>query len=124
MISGEARRVRGIRGATTVDGDDAAQIAQATNEMLDALLQRNDITRSDVVSAVFTVTPDLPLANPARGARDGGWSDVPMLCVAEAVIISGVPKCIRVLLHVEMPRSSAVRHVYLRGAKALRPDLA
>ena len=79
----------------------------------------------DLISAVFTVTADLTTAFPARAARELGWVDVPLLCAVEIPVPDALPRCVRVLLHVHSARPrAAIAHVYLRGAAALRPDLA
>ena len=119
------RRVRAVRGAITVERDDAELVAAATRELLTALAERNSLASEHVISAIFTVTPDITSDYPARAARELGWVDVPLLCALEIPIPDGVARCIRVLLHIEtdLPRS-ALRHVYLRDARALRPDLS
>ncbi len=117
--------VRGIRGAITVEADCAEQILAASRELLQAILAANPgLQPEDLVSALFTVTPDLTAAFPAQAARDLGWQDVPLLCAQEIANPNGLPRCIRVLLHWNTDRPQhAVRHVYLRDAVALRPDL-
>lgn len=118
------RTVRGIRGATTVDGDTPEQIRHATRELLETIVARNGITSADVISAIFTVTHDLTSDFPAHAARELGWLDVPLLCTLEIPVPGSLPKCIRVLLHVASGASRAeIRHVYLHSARALRPDL-
>ncbi|HEU4629420.1 MAG TPA: chorismate mutase [Gemmatimonadaceae bacterium] len=120
-----ARPVRAIRGAITVAADDAALVRQATIELLQAMLAHNDLQPAQLVSAIFTVTPDLTSEFPARAARELGWREVPMLCAQEVAVPGALPRCLRVLLHAETGRPRAlVRHVYLRDAVALRPDLA
>ncbi len=116
-------RVRGLRGATRVDRDRSESIRAATREMLQGLLYRNGITTEHVISAIFTVTPDLVSEFPARGARELGWSDIPMLCSTEIPVPGSITRTIRVLLHAELPVNSIARHVYLNGAEELRPDL-
>jgi chorismate mutase len=119
------RRARAIRGATTVDSDTPDQIRHATRELLETIVSRNDITSADVISAIFTVTHDLTSEFPAHAARELGWLDVPLLCTLEIPVPGSLPKCIRVLLHVESSASrTEIRHVYLHAARALRPDLA
>ncbi len=119
-----ARQMRGVRGATTVDRDDATEILAATQELLTEILRRNNATKDDVISAFFTVTADLHAEFPARAARELGWGDVPMLCGLEMDVPNAIQRCIRVLLHISLPgQKSDVRHVYLRGAEELRPDL-
>lgn len=116
--------IRAVRGATTVDADDPEHIRAATRELLETMAARNEIRPRDVVSAIFTVTDDLISEFPARAARELGWTDVPLLCTREIPVPGALPRCIRVLLHVETVRPrDAVHHVYLAGARVLRPDL-
>jgi chorismate mutase len=119
------RRARAIRGATTVESDAPEQIRRATRELLETIVDRNGITSADVISAIFTVTHDLTSEFPAHAARELGWLDVPLLCTLEIPVPGSLARCIRVLLHVEsdVPRTG-IRHVYLHGARTLRPDLA
>lgn len=121
-------KVRALRGATTVElgGASLPDLARdATQELLTRLLARNGLAPADVISALFTLTPDLYSAAPALAARELGWLDVPMLTATEAPAEHSLPRCIRVMLHVETTRERAeMRHVYLRGATVLRPDLA
>ena len=122
---GSERQLRAIRGATTVDADEPAEIRTATAELLQQLVRQNDLTPSDIISAIFTLTPDLRSAFPAHAARELGWHDVPLLCTMEIPVPGALGHCIRVLLHVETTRDrAAIRHVYLRGARTLRPDWA
>jgi chorismate mutase len=119
-----AVRVRAIRGATTVACDDPALIADAVREMLRTIVAENDVVTDDIVSAMFTLTPDLHSVFPAAAARSMGWHDVPMMCASEIDVAGAQPRCIRVMLHVERaPTARPVTHVYLREAVALRPDL-
>jgi chorismate mutase len=119
-----SRRVRAFRGATTVDADDPALIAEATTELVRELARRNALEPDDLISAFFTVTPDLRSDFPARAARDVGWGDVPLLCTVEIPVAGALPRCIRVLVHAETTRPRhEVRHVYLRDARTLRPDI-
>ena len=117
-------RVRAVRGATTVAFNNPDLMDDAIRELLTTILIRNGIETSDIVSAMFTATPDLTCAFPARAARALGWIDVPMLCAAEIDVPDAQPLCLRVLLHVE--RRSTDRRltpVYLREAISLRRDL-
>lgn len=117
--------IRGIRGATTVSADDVNLILQATRELLEAILDANyDMKPEDVASAVFTVTDDLTSTFPAQAARQMGWDMVPMLCGREIPVPNSLPRVIRVLVHwnTELPQSE-IKHVYLRDAVKLRPDL-
>ena len=117
--------VRGVRGATTVDHDQAEEILPATRELLQAILQANPTLQpEDLASVIFTTTPDLRSVHPARAARELGWSEVPLMCAQEIPVPGGLPLCIRVLLHwnTELPQS-AIQHIYLQEAVRLRPDI-
>lgn len=116
--------LRGIRGATCLTVDDAAQMREAVVELLGQMLVRNDISADCLVSGLLTSTPDLVSAFPAAGARAFGLVDVPLMCAQEIDVAGALPRVIRILLHanIEVPRS-AVQHVYLRGAEVLRPDV-
>ena len=118
------RHVRAIRGATTVGEDTPGAIRDATQALLREIAARNAIAPADVISALFTVTADLKSEFPARAARDLGWLDVPLLCTVEIPVPGALARCIRVLLHIESHRArAAIEHVYLDGARVLRPDL-
>jgi chorismate mutase len=116
--------VRALRGAIQVDGDTREEILKGSAELVTAVLERNDLTADDVISIVFTATPDLTAEFPAYAARLLGLTDVPLLCATEIAVPGALPRTLRLLAHVETPRSRAeMRHVYLRGAAALRTDL-
>lgn len=115
---------RGVRGATTVDSNDREQILVATRQLLALVIRRNGIESRDVGSAIFTTTPDLDAEFPALAARQLGWLDVPLLCGHEIRVPGSLPCCIRVLIHWNTDKSQhEIRHVYVRGAECLRPDL-
>ena len=116
--------VRAIRGATQVDRDDRDEILVAVGELITAVLERNQLTAADLISIVFTATPDLRSEFPAYGARQLGITDVPFLCATEIDVPGAMPRVLRLLAHVEtdQPRE-AIRHAYLRGAHGLRTDL-
>jgi chorismate mutase len=117
--------IRGIRGATTVSTDQPDLILQATRELLEVILEENQgMQPEDVASAVFTVTDDLASTFPAQAARQMGWELVPMLCAREIPVPDSLPRVIRVLVHwnTDIPQSE-IKHVYLRDAVKLRPDL-
>ncbi len=117
--------IRGVRGATTVREDQADQVLAATQELLEAILAANPGMQTDeIASVIFTVTRDLSSAFPALAARRIGWDSVPMVCAGEIPVPGSLPLCIRVLLHwnTDAPQSG-VRHIYLREAVRLRPDL-
>ena len=116
--------MRAIRGATQVDADDRDAIIEATAELVRAVLDRNAISAADLVSVIFTATPDLTAEFPAYAARAIGVTDVPLLCATEIDVPGAMPRVIRLLAHVESTRPrEEIRHVYLRGAQALRTDL-
>lgn len=115
--------VRGIRGAITVQRDTREEILAATRELLTAIVAANEIEPADIASAVFTATPDLSAEYPARAARELGWTDVPLLGATEMHVPGGLPRCIRVLVHVNTAKRPArLKHIYLRDARVLRPD--
>ena len=117
-------RLLAIRGATTVESNSEEALTSRVQEMLLTILERNGVVHDDVVSALFTATPDLNAAFPATAARGVGFGDIPLICASEIAVPNATPLCVRVMLHVysERPRS-AIRHVYLHGAQGLRDDL-
>jgi chorismate mutase len=117
--------IRGIRGATNVTADEPELILQATRELLEEILLENEgMQPEDIASAIFTVTDDLVSTFPAQAARQMGWDLVPMICAREIPVPGSLPCVIRVLVHwnTELPQSE-IKHVYLRDAVKLRPDL-
>ncbi|MDQ3941012.1 MAG: chorismate mutase [Actinomycetota bacterium] len=118
------RPVRALRGATTVPSDEAAAIVTATEELLRAMLERNDAQPEDLISVIFTATPDLKAEFPAAAARRLGLDDVPLLCAQEMDVVDALRRCVRVLMHLYTERDYAsLRHVYLGEARGLRADL-
>lgn len=116
--------VRGVRGATTAGANSGPAIAEATAELLQAVVAANGIDPTDLAAAIFTLTPDLDAAFAAATARGLGWTRVPLLDMVAPAVAGALPRCIRVLLLWNTPRPQVdVVHVYLRGAQALRPDL-
>lgn len=117
--------VRAVRGATQIDADDRDQILEATTELVAAVMARNGLSTADVISVIFTVTPDLTAEFPALAARKLGFHEVPLLCATEIGVPGSLPRVIRLMAHIETDRPrSDVQHVYLRGATALRLDIA
>lgn len=115
--------LRGVRGATAVERNDAHEILAATEELLRALVEANGIALPDVASVIFTTTPDLTATFPALAARELGWTDTALLGAQEADVGQGPHHCIRVLIHWNTDRrQDEVVHVYLKGAAQLRPD--
>jgi len=117
--------VRAIRGAVQVDADDRDLILEGTAELVGEVMARNDLATDDIISVLFTVTPDLTAEFPALAARKLGFHDVPLICANEIPVPGAMPRVVRLLAHVETSRPrSEVQHVYLRGAAALRLDIA
>lgn len=117
--------MRAIRGATCLSADNAAEMSEAVLELLTEMFSRNDVDLEDLVSILFTATPDLTSAFPAAAARSLNLADVPLICAQEIDVVGAMPRVIRVLVHVESALARAdVKHVYLRGAEALRQDIA
>ena len=116
--------IRAVRGAIQIDEDERSQVLDATTELIREVLERNGLTQEDLVSIVFTATPDLTSEFPAYAARQLGFVDVPLMCATEISVPGAMPRVIRLLAHVETDLTRAdVKHVYLRGAAALRRDL-
>jgi len=117
--------VRAIRGAIQVDVDDRDAILDATAELVTEVLDRNGLTADDVISVIFSATPDLTAEFPALAARKLGFQEVPLLCCAEIAVPGSMPRVVRLMMHVRTERDRAdIQHVYLRGAVALRLDIA
>lgn len=117
--------LRALRGAITVDADTPEQIALHTTRLLETLYQRNELDGDEIVSILFTATPDLRSAPPAVAARAFGLVDVPLLCAQEMDVDGALQQCVRLLLHIDTERPRAeLRHAFLRGATKLRPELA
>ena len=117
--------VRAIRGAVQVDADDRDLILDGTAELVGEVMARNDLTTDVVISVLFTVTPDLSAEFPALAARKLGFHDVPLICANEIPVPGAMPRVVRLLAHVDTSRArSEIQHVYLRGAAALRLDIA
>jgi chorismate mutase len=116
--------VRAIRGATCLTADDQAEMTEAVAEMLTAIVDRNGLSEQDIVSVLFTSTPDLVCGFPASAARTIGFRDIPLMCAQEISVSGALPRVVRVMVLVETDRSRAdVEHVFLRGAQVLREDL-
>ena len=114
-----------LRAAITLDVDSPAEIMRRTTSLLEALYERNGLTHDSVVSILFTATADLTSAPPAVAAREFGLLDVPLLCAAEMPVTGSLEMCIRMMLHIDSDlERSELRHVFLRGATKLRPELA
>jgi chorismate mutase len=117
--------VRGIRGATSAAANTRDAILEATRELIGEMLRANAIVNFDeIVSIVLTTTPDLTATYPAEAARELGMNLVPLLCASEIAVPGRLPRCVRVLMHVNTDKPAReMVHVYLREAKSLRPDM-
>ncbi|MDQ3955116.1 MAG: chorismate mutase [Actinomycetota bacterium] len=121
MSTERSPRLRAVRGAITVDADDPATIVAATERLLAEVLQSNHVAPEDLVSIVFTSTPDLTAEFPAAAARRLALDGVPLLCASEIDVPGALPRCIRVLAHLYSPRArDELVHPYLGGARVLR----
>jgi len=125
MARGGQVAVRAVRGAVQVEANETAAILEGTSELVTEVMGRNQLTPADVISVVFTATCDLNAEFPALAARKLGFQDVPLLCCTEIDVPGAMPRVIRLMMHVETPSPrSVIQHVYLRGAAALRLDIA
>ena len=116
-------RLFALRGASSVDQNDAGAILGATEWLLREILRRNDLSTDDIVSCIFTLTEDLDAEFPAVAARNLGFDRVPLLCAREVPVPGAVPKVIRVLMHYYADEGHETQHVYLGEARTLRSDL-
>ena len=116
--------VRALRGATRLDADTADQVSRRVQELVSEMLRRNDVSKDDLISVIFTATDDIHSMFPAEAARGCGLGDVPLLCAQELDIEGKPGRCIRVLMHVSSDKArSQLHHVYLEGTQVLRDDL-
>lgn len=116
--------VRAIRGATTVEKNDADEILNETQKLLNEMAQKNGIVEEDIISIIFTVTQDLNAAFPAVAARNLGWTSVALMCMNEIDVPGSLKNCIRIMIHINTNKSNDdIKHIYLNGAKVLRPDI-
>ena len=116
-------RLFALRGASTVDRNEATAIVGATEWLLREIMKRNDLTTDDVVSCIFTLTDDLNAEFQAVAARNLGFDRVPLLCAREVPVPGSLPMVIRVLMHYYAPEDHETQHVYLGEARSLRTDL-
>jgi chorismate mutase len=116
--------VRAIRGAIQVEANERHAVLDGASELVAEVMRRNAVTADDMISILFTATPDLTAEFPAYAARQLGLTDVPLMCACEIAVPGAMPRTLRLLAHVNTERARAdIRHVYLRGAAALRTDL-
>lgn len=116
--------VRAVRGAITVENNDKQEIFDATKELMQEMIKANKLEHDDMISLIFTVTPDLDACFPAAAAREIGFSDIPLMCMNEIPVVGALPKCVRILMHTNSDKKlSDIQHIYLREAVNLRRDL-
>jgi chorismate mutase len=118
-----AQRLFALRGAISVNRNDAQDILDGTTELMQAIMQRNALEPKQVVSCIFTATNDLNAEFPAVAARALGFEGVPLLCAREIAVPRSMPRVIRVLIHYHADEDHEPRHVYLGDASGLRADL-
>jgi len=116
-------RIFGLRGATTTIANTSEDILRETQKLLQALIDNNKLTEDQIVSIIFTTTPDLTAEFPAKACRLLGWNQTALLGAVEADVPHGVPRCIRILIHAYLDSAQQIKHVYLNEAVKLRPDL-
>jgi chorismate mutase len=116
-------KLRALRGAITVEKNEENAILDATEELVRELMERNSVTQDDMVSCIFTCTPDLNAQFPAVAARRLGLNAVPLMCACEMDVPNAMPRVIRMMLHCYADPATEARHVYLRDAVELRRDL-
>lgn len=117
--------VRAVRGAIQIDADDRESIIEGTTELVTEVMARNNLTTDDIISVIFTATPDLTAEFPALAARKLGFHEVPLLCSTEINVPGALPRVVRLMAHINTDRPrQEIQHVYLRGAVALRVDIA
>ncbi|MFI6484638.1 chorismate mutase [Nonomuraea sp. NPDC050663] len=117
--------VRAIRGAIQVEANDRDAIIGGTAELVTTVMERNELTTDEVISVLFTATPDLTAEFPALAARKLGFHEVPLICCTEIDVPGALPRVVRLMAHIETDRPrDQIQHVYLRGAVALRQDIA
>jgi len=117
-------RTLAIRGAITVDENTPGAILEATQALLQTMLDQNRLSQDEIVALFFSATLDLDAVYPAQAARNIGLTQVPMMCFQEMAVPSSLPRCIRVLALCELSSPRQLKHVYLREARSLRPDWA
>lgn len=116
-------RLFALRGANSVECNQASAILTATDELVRELIERNGLSPEMIVSCIFTLTDDLNAEFPAVAARRLGLHRVPLLCAREVPVPGALERVIRVLVHYYAEEGHEPRHAYLGEARALRADL-
>lgn len=118
-------KTRGVRGATQVKENSVAEIGIAVTELLRKMFDENQIDKQDLISIIFTATPDLTADFPAVAGRSIGLGEVPLLCAVEIDVPNSLSRVVRILMHINTEKSlSEIKHIYLNGATVLRKDIA
>lgn len=117
--------IRGVRGATTTEANESELIIEATKEVVTCMIEENDIVPEQVAQVLITVTPDLNATFPAQALRlFPDWTYVPVMCATEIPVPNAVQKCIRIMMTINTDKAQReIKHIYLREAKKLRPEL-
>jgi chorismate mutase len=117
--------VRAVRGAIQVEANEREEILAGTKELVTEVMNRNYLRLDEVISVLFSTTPDLDAEFPAVAARQAGFTEAPLMCCQEIPVPGALPRVVRLMMHVDTElKRPEVRHVYLRGAAALRLDIA
>lgn len=125
MCDSPRSSVRAIRGATTLSSNTEQQVKERVAALVGEMLDSNGLVPEEVISVLLTATDDVTAMFPATAARDAGLGEVPLLGARELAVEGSLRLCVRVLMHITTERSPGeLRHVYLEGARTLRPDLA
>lgn len=117
--------LRAIRGAITLERDERDHLHERTQELVEEIMRANEVTPEDIVSVLFTCTPDITSDFPAAAARQLGFGAVPLMCAQEMAVPGALPLVVRAMMHLDTDRPrDQIQHVYLRDAVSLRRDLA
>jgi len=119
----DREQVVALRGAVQADENSSEAILDATAKLIRELMEMNELSPAEMISAIFTTTPDLDAEFPAVAARGIGLSEVPLMCAREIPVPGAMPRVIRVMVHCSLPSGRTVRHVYLGETRSLRADL-
>ena len=114
---------KGIRGAISVEENTEESIKENTKILMGKILEENIIEMDDIVSVVFSATKDLTKVYPAKIAREIGFSSSPLMCLQEMYVEYSLEKCIRVLITINCEKNHKIKHIYLKKAAKLRPDI-
>ena len=112
-----------IRGATTASGNSVKEIEDAVVELINELISRNNLSKTNLLSITFTATKDLDACFPASIARKcNGLDSVAFIDCQQMYVSNDIDFCIRLMAQVLLPPNNPIKHPYLRGASKLRAD--